>query len=206
MRKAGTPTSLVLGCGCRAKRDQSCVPDNLLRLNSDYTPEPRLVIAKTRPTPLLRPRHQPSSHRIPVNISELLNPLLIAEHIEVVIPVLPKGPRQALYRHRKLEGLYCLRQRHSPWLANQQMNMFRHHHISSDKKLIAGPYRLQRPLEHRSSVRCSQIGASLVTGESQKVQIAALVIPHQIPGHNRMLKRREKHSEANTEDHHNHGH
>src|SRR5579871_4817154 len=47
---------------------------------------------ETAPFPLLRTRHQSTMHRIPVDIPQLLYPLLLTPHREIIIPNLPEAP------------------------------------------------------------------------------------------------------------------
>jgi hypothetical protein len=53
--------------------------------------------------------------------------------------------------------------------------------------MVAAPHGLQRPFKQVPSPRRSKIGPPLITGEGHKVQLPALLIPHQTPSHTQIL-------------------
>jgi hypothetical protein len=71
----------------------------------DSTSFPSLVIAATRPTPILRPINQSPLHRVPMYVVELLHPLSFCSHVEVIVPSLPEGTLVSTSGHRKLKCL-----------------------------------------------------------------------------------------------------
>jgi hypothetical protein len=94
-----------------------------------------------RPLPILHPVDQPSFHRIPVHVVKLLCPLVIAVHIEVVIPRLPESPLVAPPSDGKLQSLETNSQRLLKGFADKQMNMLRHNNILDDFKLKSAEIR-----------------------------------------------------------------
>ena len=80
--------------------------------------------------------HQPSSHRVPVHVLELLHTLALSEYIEVIITCLPEWTMPAATRYRRFQRLDADRQRLSARLADQQMHMLRHYHMADYLKTI----------------------------------------------------------------------
>ena len=67
-------------------------------------------------------------------IPELLHPLSPREHVEVIVACLPERPFLSSLRHRNLQCLQAHGEQFSARFAQQQMHMFRHHHIAKDSK------------------------------------------------------------------------
>src|SRR5580700_8123036 len=108
------------------------------------------------PYPIPRRRDQTALHRIHVHVFQLLHLLFVTPYIEIVKPLLPKlrqrilrrelkcelphnalpPPRAHLPRHPLLQNLQHGRRRPFHRLADQQMNVFRHHHESHQRKSI----------------------------------------------------------------------
>jgi hypothetical protein len=132
-----------------------------------------------------------------VHVIQLLYSLLPAPHVEIVEPSLPKTPRhcsslvspqrqliriptpafssqrsrdallQRLHHHR---GIPHLR------LRNQQVNVFRHHHVASQRELVTRPHFVENLQENVALPGCSQQRASPVTTARDEMQMA-LPIP-----------------------------
>jgi hypothetical protein len=145
------------------------------------------------PDPILRMLHQSSLHRIEVHVIHLLVPFLCAPHIEVVEPslperlVLPHGsffPQPFLFRprapsptlaHRSRKPLlqHLHRRARIPHirLADQKMDMFRHHDITDQCKIIAlSDFTENLEKELSRSFRPQQRRATITTA-SNKVQL-----------------------------------
>src|SRR6266478_4330432 len=113
---------------------------------------PRLVEkveAITAPAPILRCRRQTSLHRIAVQIAQFLHPLLLCPNIEIMEASLPeRRARGHLVKQLDPARITCFRfgqqgtsrallqylhhRGRGPdlWLAQQKVDMFRHHDIS----------------------------------------------------------------------------
>ncbi len=132
------------------------LPRGPLRLNLHYSLDPGNIMTKTAPSPLLGIRDQSPSHRIAMDIPQLLDPPSLAPDIEVVIPGQPE--RTAL-RFAQLAGnilfqhLESERKLSSRRLADQQMNVLGHHHVPGNVKTIPSPHLLQSSLESIAGMR-----------------------------------------------------
>jgi len=97
------------------------------------------IMTKAAPHPILRARYQPALHRIPVHVVQLLKALVFAPNVEIVIPRLPKVAGVARHqpaRHRLFHRLNG-RGKKAPFrLADQQVDMFGHDHVSVHEKSV----------------------------------------------------------------------
>ena len=138
--------------------------------------------------------HQSTLHRIHMHVFELLHLLLVTPHIEIVKSPLPElRPRilssklklelanncfpPHLPRHSLLQHLQHRRRRPFRRLAHQQMNVFRHHHKSHQRKSVsithlAQDFYKQIPRPHRPQQRQAP-----VTTAGDEMQIVLAVIP-----------------------------
>jgi hypothetical protein len=142
---------------------------------------------ETAPHPLLGTLHQPPLDRIAVQVAQLLDQLALTPHIEVIIALLPEraasGKRPQLTPHVLLEHLNRQRQLAPLGLADQQVHVLGHDHVSAHVEPVPLPNPLQRPFEDPTRLRRSQQGSAMVATEGDEVQKARLLKPLQSPGH-----------------------
>ena len=139
-------------------------------------------------------RHQPSLHRIEMHVIHLLVPFLCAPHIEIVEPSLPERlvfppssflPQPFLFRprapspppmHRSRDALLQHLHRHARIphirLADQQMNMLRHHHVSQQREIVALSNFTENLEEEIPSTLCAQQRRATIATASNKVQLS----------------------------------
>jgi hypothetical protein len=146
---------------------------------------------ETRPLPIRRLHHQPSLHRIAMDVPQLLHPLRLGEYVEIVIASVPERPLPPLHRNRQLQSLQSPRQHRLFWLAQQKVHMLRHHHISRHNKCIANSHCLERSFKYIPSRRCSKMGAAVKTTEGDEMQVAALLKANQASRHPSILTPRD---------------
>jgi hypothetical protein len=104
-----------------------------------------------------------------MNIAEFLRPLVFRKHIKVVVAWLPERALPALPHDRQLQGLQGRGEQLSARFAQQQMDMFRHHHIAKDLEVIAAMYCFQRIFKQISRNRRIKISKPVVTTERYEV-------------------------------------
>src|SRR5580692_11350950 len=146
-------------------------------------------------------RHQLSFHRIEMHVIHLLVPFLCAPHIEIVEPSLPERlvfpngsflPQAFLFRpraapptpvHRSRNPLFqhLHRRARIPHirLADQQMNMLRHHYIPDQREIVTHS-NLTENLEKEmpSPFRAQQRRATITTA-GNKVQMSQSIAASQ---------------------------
>jgi hypothetical protein len=149
----------------------------------------RAIETITRPLPILHPLRQPTFHRIPMHIVQLLQPLITRVNIKVVISSLPEVPLLAPSRHRQLQRLPANIQRGNARFTHQQMNMLRHNHIPHYLKLIPAPNTIQPILKQISSSRHTQIPLSSIATKSYKMKVSLVLISLETDNHPAMLRR-----------------
>ena len=92
-----------------------------------------------------------------MHVAQLLNPLLGRPDIEIVIPRLPKGESTGtgaqLLRHNLFQHLDGHCQTASLGFAHQQVDMFRHDHVTGDVESVPAAHALQGLLEYTSGLR-----------------------------------------------------
>ncbi len=162
-----------------------------------------LVPRARTPHPIPRRTHQSTLHRIHMHVFELLHLLLVTPHIEIVKSPLPElrqrilssklklelpnnflpPPPPHLPRHSLLQHLQHRRRRPFRRLAHQQMNVFRHHHESHQRKSVSVAYLTQDlhkqiPRPHRPQQRQAP-----VTTAGDEMQIVLAVVPLEFSMH-----------------------
>ena len=162
------------------------LPRRPLRLNLHHSFNPRKIVTKTAPRPILRTLRQTALYRITVHVTQLLDPLGLAPDIEVVISRLPQqtalgraqAPRYILLEHLQRDGkLGALR------LAHQQMNVFGHNHVSRDVKSIPLPRLLESFFEEVAGVRRTKKRSASIAAKRHKVQTACFLKALETPRH-----------------------
>ncbi len=137
---------------------------SLHRINPNSHLSSPCIVRPTAPGPVLWMLHQLSLYRIGVHILQLLLQLLFAPYIEIIKSALPKMlpihpvsvkrqrqlravrsfslfqeiPRDLLFQYLQYLRWIFLRR-----LTDQQMHMFRHHHISDDTEPVPAPNFIQ---------------------------------------------------------------
>src|SRR5208282_5605915 len=79
----------ALACGKTLDRTTLDFQRPLLKFHAHQSGLPVEIGAETAPPPLLRALHQSPFHRIPVDVTQLLDVLARAPHIEIVEALLP---------------------------------------------------------------------------------------------------------------------
>ena len=90
------------------------------------------VVPVAGPLPVLRPRHQATSHGVAVNVTQFFNALPVAPYVEVLVTRLPEGlraPQRKPASHRLFQGLNRNGKLSFFRLTHQQMHVLRHHDI-----------------------------------------------------------------------------
>src|SRR5205085_4694614 len=149
-----------------------------LRLGFYHTSLTRRIVAETAPPPVFRPCHQPTLHRISVNVTQLFDELLFAPHVEIVIAGFPEWICRSQgepSRDSLLERLHSLRQRAPLGFVDQQVHVFRHHHVSIDAKRKLFPDPFQRRLERDARLGAGEIRPPAITTESEEVKLSGLL-------------------------------
>src|SRR5260221_148788 len=131
-------------------------------IDQHWSPLSQSVMTVTAPVPLFRRQHQTADNGIAMHVTQLLHPLLLCEHDEIVKAMLPNmslgkrnlpqgglpwihpGPTpiqqlpcerlfQDLHHHR---GIAALR------LAEQKMNVLGHQNVSNHHETVPAPHPL----------------------------------------------------------------
>jgi len=138
----------------------------------------RCPLAKTAPCPTLRARAQPPPQRVAVNIAQFLHSFLLAPYRKIVVPHLPKARQIAwaqLARSDLLKHLHYHRKFASLRLTDQQMHMFRHHHVAAHVAPVPAPHPFQFVLEYLSCRRVQQL-SPLITTEGNEMQATLVLV------------------------------
>jgi hypothetical protein len=147
-------------------------------------------MAETAPRPFFRTLHQPSSHRIEMDVAQLFRLLGIAPHVEIVVTRLPErtsfGPPESL-RHVLFQHLDRDRKLCSLRLRQQQMNMFKHDDISGDVKAVPFSYVFQGFLKGGSGVWRAQTRCTLIAAKRDEMQTTRLLVSFEAPWHIRIV-------------------
>jgi hypothetical protein len=140
---------------------------------------------ETAPLPVLRPFTKASLNWVPMDVPKFLDSLLLVTHVEVVIAALPEVPviSNQLSQDRLLECLDCGCESFVQGFTNQEMNVFRHDHVSVDAQPIAMTRSFQRILEAVSSRRTSEQRLAVITTEGEKVGLPSFLVALQPPRH-----------------------
>jgi hypothetical protein len=153
------------------------------------------IVSKTAPRPLLRFQHKSPLYRVAVDVAEFLHSLGVAPDYEIIksplphmslgehfIPevalgwiAMPSEAFQELASKVLLEYLHHRRWRPLLRLADQQMEVFRHHYISDHDKTVAAAYLLEDFEKQGSTGGSSQHGTAVITTRSDEMQVVAPV-------------------------------
>jgi hypothetical protein len=104
-----------------------------------------------------------------MNIAELLRPLVFCKNVKVVVAWLPEGALFAPPHDRQLESLQRRSEQFPAGFAQQQMDMFRHHHVANDIEVIKKMYGLQRIFKEISGLGRIQVRKAMVATERYEV-------------------------------------
>ena len=117
-----------------------------LRLNLNHPYLAERVVPEAAPGPILRFFAQLPFNRVAMNVTELFREVGVAANIAVIIALLPEmsaadllGGILPLLGRRQFQPMYRIGQRARTGLAEEQMNMLRHNHVSvhAQRKLLA---------------------------------------------------------------------
>jgi hypothetical protein len=144
---------------------------------------------------LLRFQHQSALYRIAVDVVEFLQSLGVAPNYEIIRPPLPHvslgepfvpefalgriaTPSQSLQKLAREALLQHLH--HGRWsallgLADQQMEVFWHYHVSDYDKTVAASDLLEDFEKEASTGSSSQHGPAVIATRSDEMQVAAAV-------------------------------
>src|SRR6185437_8157695 len=152
------------------------LPGCPVRLDLDCPPHPGLVMPVTGPPPLLRLSRQSTFHRVPVDVSQLFDELLVAGDVAIVVVCLPERPLRAADRNRKLQRLNRSRQQAALRFIHKQMYMFGHHHIPAHYEQVALAHTLEGVFEPFHGADLREIRSAAVATERQKMKSAGLLV------------------------------
>jgi len=145
------------------------------------------TVAVTAPRPVFRVFNKAARDWVSVDVLELLGELLLREDIEIVIVELPEACAVAfqLFRSLGLEGTEDAAQWHCRWLAQQQMDVFRHEDVGVDVELVALPGAFQGFEEGDAGVVVVEVGKTFVTTEGDEVVVSEGVVSLETARHGR---------------------
>jgi hypothetical protein len=109
-----------------------------------------------------------------MQIPQLLDALAFAVHIEIVITPLPEsitGRMLNLARHQLLQHLQGDGKSAPFGLADEEVNMLRHRHISDDHDSIPLPHVLELKLKDPARSRLSQIRLPPIATEGNEMEL-----------------------------------
>src|SRR5579863_2354241 len=113
-----------------------------------------------------------------MDVTKLLNELLMVSDVEVVISLLPEMvitgeqlPRNSLFQRFQSIG-ECL----PLWFAQQKVDVLRHNHVSIDAKSKLPPDALQCSCEHSAARVCRQKGTAVITAERHEMALPGLLV------------------------------
>jgi predicted metallo-beta-lactamase superfamily hydrolase len=104
-----------------------------------------------------------------MNIAEFLPPLVFCKNIKVVVALLPERALLASPHDRQLQRLQRRGEQLSARFGQQQMHVFRHHHVANDVEFIATMYLLQRIFKEISGLGSIKIREPVMTTERHEV-------------------------------------
>jgi hypothetical protein len=104
-----------------------------------------------------------------MNIAELLDPPVFRKNVKVVVARLPEGALFGPPHDRQLESLQAHSKQFSVRFTQQQMDMFRHHHVANDIEVIKTMYGLQRIFKEISGLGRIQVRKAMVATERYEV-------------------------------------
>ena len=118
-----------------------------------------------------------------MDVSQLFDMLRLTPHIEIVIAFLPEvfGVANQSPRHTLLQRLDCVRKHPALRLADQQMDVIRHDHVTIHAHLELAAHSLQRRFK-RAFRRCILEGLSAsIAAEGDKVCLSGFLKSLQAP-------------------------
>jgi hypothetical protein len=158
------------------------------------------------PDPILWMLHQPSLHRIEMHVIHLLVLFLGAPHIEIVEPSLPerlilphgsflpqpfllrpRAPPPSVHRSRNALFQHLHHRAGIPHirLADQKMDMFRHHDITNQREIVALSNFTENFEKEMPSPPRAQHRPTTITTASNKAQLAQSIAASQALLHRR---------------------
>jgi hypothetical protein len=160
-------------------------PRSPLRLDLNHTKLSRSEVPAAPPPIVLRFRSQTPDNRIPMHINQLLHPLLLRKHIEIVIPRQPKSRPVSLelLRSRPFENRDRFRDCSVTRLTHQQMNMFRHKHIPGNPEVVISANVLQRRFKNLHRMRFEQERLAIRATPGKEVEVPCFLIAAESGGH-----------------------
>src|ERR1035438_10156537 len=150
-----------------------------LRLDLYCALHARRVVTEAGPWPVLRLLDQSALDRVAVHVPQLLHPLPLVMHIEIIVPPLPEpdcSARLQFSRCLLLQNLQGYRQRGAHRLANQQMNVLGHQYVACDDHPVSPPHPFKLPLEDLVSPGSAQQRFPSITTEGEKVEATRFLI------------------------------
>src|SRR5271157_1448208 len=135
-------------------------------------------MAKTAPRPMFRFCDQPALHRIAVNVAQLLDALALRPHVEIVIASLPEvcPVTNQTAGNRLLDGLHGAGQRSVLRLADQQMHVLGHDHVTDEIEVVSPSALFQRDFKQMHRTWTCQQRLTLVATEGDEVKLACFLI------------------------------
>jgi hypothetical protein len=170
---------------------------------------PSRVIRPTAPRPVLWMTYQFPHHRIRMHVLQFFFHLLRTPHIEIVKPPLPESrptvpvprKRQGQLSKRRsprlpaqgpgnflFQNLQRFRWRNFLGFTHQQVNVFRHHHISNNVKSVPRTHFIEYLYKAIARPPRSKKRTSPITTEGHEVKIAQSVITPQRVAHRRKTR------------------
>jgi len=135
------------------------------------------VREKTAPGPVFGTLAESRPYRVPMDVMELLQELLMIANVEIVVALLPEmiGVSNQTPRYALLQGFEGIRQGVPFRLADQKMDVFRHDNVSIDAHAETAAHALKRALKHLSARVIREEGIAVVT-ESNEMALSGVVI------------------------------
>ncbi len=125
-----------------------------------------------------------------MHITELLRHLTLREHVEIIVACQPKRALHQSLRNRQLQRLQANREQTVAGLAQQEMHMFRHDHVSNHIHFISEAGTYPCIFEQVPRRRVAQIAPPRKATERDKVQLPRLLPPFQTNHHPGILQSR----------------
>jgi hypothetical protein len=145
-----------------------------LDLNGPFNP--RRVMPKARPCPILWLLNQAALDWIPMHILQFLDALLFREDIEILITSLPERAFVTPQSNREFDRFDRPIKAGARRFVHQKMNVLRHHHITRDNEFILLPDSLQRVFKEIPGFGRGEIRETPITTEGEEVHIPAVLV------------------------------
>jgi len=146
----------------------------------------RDIVTKAAPRPLLGACHQSSTHRITVDVAQLLDAFGLAPDVEVVVTREPERSTLELAQlpsHVLLEHLHGDREFRPLRLGYEQVNVLGHDHISCDVESVPLACIFQSLFEDVPGAGSIQASLAVAATESDEVKTARFLKAFETPGH-----------------------